>query len=44
MIIYINLNFILIKLALSEALLSHKNSIFIRSWIECNRGCFALVK
>jgi hypothetical protein len=32
------------KIALGEALLSHNNAIFIRSWIDCNRGCFALAK
>jgi len=29
---------------LGDALLSHENSMFLRYWIECNRGCFTLVQ
>jgi len=31
-------------LTLTQAILEHKNAVFIRSWIECNRGCYTLVK
>lgn len=30
-------------LTLDTALLSHKNNMFIRSWIDCNRGCYTIV-
>merc|ERR1712062_107860 len=31
-------------LTLTSCLLSHDNSVYIRSWIDCNRGCFTVVK